>query len=98
MIMVNATPSASAGDDRTVQIGGAYDVVLFDATQSTDPDQDPLTYEWTLGDDTIKTGVKVLHTYARAGQYRVGLRVHDGSNLACGKARDEVIVEVRNRK
>ncbi len=98
MIIVNATPSASAGDDRTVQIGGAYDVVLFDATQSADPDRDALTYEWTLGDGTIETGAKIKHVYASSGQYRVQLRVLDGSSLACGEAWDEAIVEVRARE
>ncbi len=98
IVTVNARPIARAGDDQTVHIGGAYDAVLFDATQSADPDGDPLTYELALGDGTIETGAKVMHAYKRSGQYRARLRVRDGSRLDCGEAWDEVIIEAKGRK
>ena len=41
---VNHEPSASAGQDQTVSNG---DVVVLDGLGSSDPDSDPLFYEWT---------------------------------------------------
>ena len=52
----------------------------FDATTSTDPDGDPLTYSWDLdGNGTYgdSTAAKPSRTYA-TGTYEVGLRVDDG--------------------
>jgi glucose/arabinose dehydrogenase len=38
--------------------------VAFDASRSTDPNGDPLTYEWDFGDGSTGTGEQVGHTYA----------------------------------
>lgn len=96
-VRVNAPPLAVAGSDRTAWVGGAYDAILFDATQSQDPDQEPLTYEWDFGDGVIQTGAKVLHAYRQPGRYKVRLRVRDSSRLGCSEAWDEITVEARHR-
>jgi glucose/arabinose dehydrogenase len=74
----NAGPTAKVLADHTS--GNAPLTVTFDATTSTDPDGDPLTYSWDLdGNGTYgdSTAAKPSRTYA-AGTYTVGLRVDDG--------------------
>ena len=58
--------------------------VTFDASASTDPDGDDLTFEWDFdGDGTFDaTGVEATHTYTEIGAYNARLRVSDGSKSA----------------
>jgi glucose/arabinose dehydrogenase len=52
--------------------------VRFDATQSTDPDGDPLAFTWSFGDGTPTAAAPLLeHVYAR-GTYSASLRADDG--------------------
>ena len=65
--------------------GGPYrseDVVSFDGTASYDPDGDPLTYAWDLGDGSTATGAQPTHTYAADGTYTVTLTVTDARGAA----------------
>src|SRR4051812_29114264 len=74
----NAAPTARIVADRAS--GTAPLTVAFDATTSTDPDGDALTYSWDLdGNGTYgdSTAARPSRTYA-AGTYTVGLRVDDG--------------------
>jgi len=48
-----------------------------DGSGSSDPDGDPITYLWDLGDSTTATTPVVTHTYATAGPYLVQLTVTD---------------------
>jgi PKD repeat protein len=55
--------------------------VLLDASRSTDPNQDPLSYSWDLDGDghyDDATGELQTVTYAKSGRYRVGVQVSDG--------------------
>ena len=52
--------------------------VLFDATQSFDPDGDELTFFWEFGDGTTGDGPLVSHTYTTHGEILVTLTVSDG--------------------
>ena len=75
---VNRAPIGKASASPTG--GPAPLTVQFDATGSTDPDGDPMTYSWdldgngTYGDSTSATP---SYTYTQNGQYNVGLRVSD---------------------
>ena len=56
--------------------------VSMSGAGSTDPDEQPLTYEWSFGDGTSGSGVNVSHTYAQDGVYNVRLIVRDALGLA----------------
>ena len=51
--------------------------VQFDASQSSDPDGDPLSYSWSFGDGSHAAGVQVSHTFQSAQVYEVVLTVKD---------------------
>ena len=51
--------------------------ITFNASQSTDPDGDPLTYAWEFGDGQFGSGVQVSHTYVTAQKFSVTLTVSD---------------------
>jgi PKD repeat protein len=68
--------------------------VGFDATASSDPNGDPLTYAWDLDADGAtddSTAPKPTWTYNAAGNYRVTLRATDGKG---GTATDTVTIGV----
>ena len=62
---------------------GVYQVgdsISFDGSDSHDPDDDPLTWIWTFGDDTVEVhGPKAGHVYEKEGVYEVTLTVSDGT-------------------
>lgn len=54
--------------------------VAFDASQSSDPDGDALSYEWAFGDGSTSSGITTEHTYTQSsptGYFRVALTVQD---------------------
>ena len=58
----------------TVKTG---ETILFDASESDDPDGDITNYFWDFGDGTNTTGVIAEHAYADDGSYAVTLTVTD---------------------
>jgi len=60
-------------------LGPVDTAIAFDGSASSDPDGDPLTYAWTLGDGGSATGVTLSHGYAAAGVFDVCLTVNDGT-------------------
>jgi glucose/arabinose dehydrogenase len=74
----NQAPVASASANPTS--GPAPLEVSFSGAGSSDPEGQPLTYQWTFGDGQTSTAANPVHTYARAGQYSARLSVSDGVN------------------
>ncbi len=73
----NLPPVAAA--TASPSIGVAPLTVSFDATGSSDPDGDPLTYEWNFGDGSGDTGPTPTHEYTVAGIYTAVVKVRDPS-------------------
>ncbi len=71
--------------------------VSFDASGSSDPNDDPLTYAWDFGDNdgqyNDSFAVAPSHTYGAAGTYVARLRVNDGHG---GTDTDSITISVDN--
>lgn len=76
IIIVNDPPIADISASTTS--GNAPLAVTFDASGSSDPNGDALTYSWDFGDGTTGSGVSVSHTFDSEGDYDVVLTVSDG--------------------
>jgi len=68
--------AVAGGPFYTGRVGAA---VTLDGTQSSDPENAPLSYAWDFGDGTTGTGATPAHSYASPGTYTVRLVVHDGT-------------------
>jgi len=74
----NRPPVARLTAPAQAQVGEA---VPLDASASSDPDNDPLSYTWDFGDGTPPaktTFARTTHSYARVGNYTARVTVDDG--------------------
>ena len=72
----NSAPVAAFTASQTS--GQAPVSITFDASGSSDPDGDALTFAWDFGDGATAQGQQVVHTYTAFGDYDVTLTVSDG--------------------
>lgn len=70
--VLTATPSFGTGDLE----------VELSAAASSDPEGQPLTFEWDLGDGTSASGPSVTRTYTGTASYRVRVTVTDTEGLS----------------
>ena len=60
----------------------ANETILFNASNSYDPDGYIVNYEWGFGDEIAATGEIVEHSYSKPGDYTVILRVTDNDSVS----------------
>lgn len=96
---------ATGSTSRSVRVGNQPPVADFlplcsglscawDGGYSTDPDGDEIvSFAWTLGDGTEKSGQIVSHTYAAGGTYEVTLTVTDDLGATGSTSRDVTVDE-----
>ena len=96
----NQAPTADAGPDQT---GGSTDfVVTLDGSGSTDPENDPLSFQWVLTPPTLSgatlssgTAEKPSFTPDVTGTYYADLTVSDGS---LDSSPDQVMIWITNTR
>ncbi len=74
----NNPPDAVIDSPENAGVYGVGEVVHFDASSSSDPDNDQLYYAWDFGDGETGTGVTTSHIYAQPWVHVVTLEVSDG--------------------
>lgn len=80
-IVINKLPVAAIRSSTSAAPG---DTLLFDASQSKDPDGTIQRYTWDFGDGTTTKGQQVLHSFENPGTYQVQLAVMDNTGLEEG--------------
>lgn len=75
LVSSNSPPSAVISAPSNATEG---QMLTFDATGSSDPDGDALSYAWDFGDGSTGSGATATHAYADNGSYTVTLTVGDG--------------------
>ena len=76
----NLPPTASIHVASTIVLAGVKAVEL--SARAQDPDGDPLTYQWDLGDGSKATGITVKKIYAKPRTYPVVLTVRDNQGAS----------------
>jgi len=92
-VILNHPPVADAGENKVCCLN---EPVIFDASRSSDPDGDKLSYMWDFGDGATAQSKEATHTYKKAGEYKVILQVSDNFSLSnCNSSTDEFITRVQ---
>ncbi len=89
----NQNPVASFTTVPNPPVIGQNESVAFNATASTDPDGDPLTYAWDFNNDgtTDASGVTTQFQFTAEGTFTVRLTVADGKGGTGTTTRDVIV-------
>ncbi|GAA6201889.1 PKD domain-containing protein [Aquicoccus sp. SU-CL01552] len=91
-VKIRARPMAEAGGNRDVCSG---EPILFDASDSVDPDGGLLLYSWDFGDGSTSDLINPTKTYELPGVYPVTLRVRNETGTEYGSGLDRIAALVR---
>ncbi len=91
LVSINRPPLAVAGPDTTVCAG---EFVIFDGSDSSDPEGGLLKFDWEFGDESTGQGVNPTTMYKNGGVYPVVLTVKDDSGMMCNTGIDQMLVRV----
>ncbi|MBE1283827.1 MAG: PKD domain-containing protein [Rhodobacteraceae bacterium] len=97
-LLVNAPPVLDAGADRSVLVGGSFDVERFEPVTAEDPDGHGMMLTWSFGDGGAAQGKIARHGYAGPGTYTVTLKAQDSTGLVCGVSQDSLVVTASERE
>jgi len=75
IITIPNQPPQAIIDAKTEGVIG--EEIKFDASDSTDPDGEILTYSWDFGDGEKSDLINPSHSYKKAGVYKITLKVKD---------------------
>lgn len=70
--------------------------INFDASESSDPENGTLTYEWGLNNAITASSKTASHTFTDPGTYKVWLKVTDARGLSSQINLQDIIVEEKN--
>ncbi|MEM4662569.1 MAG: PKD domain-containing protein [Candidatus Diapherotrites archaeon] len=70
---------AAVGKNIEISVGQS---VVFDCSESRDPEGSDITCKWDFGGIAIATGTVVTRTFQKEGSYRIGLTVSDAQGLS----------------
>jgi PKD repeat protein len=90
-VVIDRPPTADAGGNKHVCSG---DIVVFDGTNSKDPEGGLLRYTWDFGDKTSADVANPTKVYTEAGMYPVELSVEDESGFVANRHTDRVVIRV----
>jgi outer membrane protein OmpA-like peptidoglycan-associated protein len=91
--VANRPPVCRLTAPTQAQVGEA---VPLDASASSDPDGDQLSYTWDFGDGTQPartTFARATHSYARVGNYTARVTVDDGRGASCSATAPITVIQ-----
>jgi hypothetical protein len=100
-LLINVSePTASSEppiiDVKVINDGSVNQTIIFDASNSIDPDGKLTSYQWNYGDGTTGTGATSQHTYTQPGVYEVNLTVTDNTEQTFTKTFQIAIDDLAN--
>jgi len=87
----NQPPEVDWSVKTPIEVGEA---ILFDSSDTTDPEDDKLTFAWQFGDGASSTEPSPKHAYQKSGRFKAELSVSDGKTKAT-KERTLVVSETK---